>query len=216
MSFASRRALALLKGHLAEIVPSKFANAGSIANKRTAALSPSTVCGLRGISSSSSLNQLALPVEETRDWLGNADVGKTPAPAGHMPRVADRMITITVVDLEGRRQPIRGLYGEGQTLLDALKRSHVDTGCPCDLHDRGLEVCMGNCHVLVPTEWLAHLPPRGEKELYVLKSHSATGTADRGLKGVNAHSRLSCLVPLSRELDNMVISLTEEIPGDIP
>ncbi|GBG62943.1 hypothetical protein CBR_g34314 [Chara braunii] len=147
---------------------------------------------------------LAPSAAAVADETSAADIGVGDRP----PRVSEKMLELTVVDLEGRRQSYRAREREGLTVLGALKDCGVETGCHCKLHDRGLEVCMGNCHVEIADEWLAKFPPRSKDELNVLVDH-APGQITR-------HSRLSCLLPLTKEHDGIVLSVTEEIPWDIP
>ncbi|KAG6549779.1 hypothetical protein Mapa_008760 [Marchantia paleacea] len=95
------------------------------------------------------------------------------------------------------------MWGEGLTLLDALRRAGVDTGCPCPVHERGVEVCMGNCAVLVATEYLDLCPCRTEEETEVIRLRLQTGAA--APPAVDKHIRLSCALPLGPQHEGMIV-----------
>ena len=65
--------------------------------------------------------------------------------------------------------------------------------------DCGGECSCATCHVLVPDEWLAKLAPRSETEESMLDLNP-----DR-----TDNSRLSCQIPMSEELDGIVLNLPE-------
>ncbi|KAL2651230.1 hypothetical protein R1flu_019358 [Riccia fluitans] len=118
---------------------------------------------------------------------------------GHIPKVSERIIDVTLEEL---------------TLLDALKRAGVNTGCPCPVHGRGLEVCMGNCAVLVATEWLDSLPPRTDEETDVIKLRLQSGASPPA--SVDKHFRLSCLLQLGPQHEGMKVGLTEPVAAETP
>ncbi|BBM97089.1 hypothetical protein MPTK1_1g02940 [Marchantia polymorpha subsp. ruderalis] len=133
----------------------------------------------------------------------------------HLPKVSDRIINVTLVSpVDGNRHNLKAMWGEGLTLLDALKRGGVDTGCPCPVHERGVEVCMGNCAVLVATEYLEQCPPRTEEETEVIRLRLQTGVISP--PAVDKHIRLSCVLPLGPQHEGMSVGLTEPVAGETP
>jgi hypothetical protein len=68
---------------------------------------------------------------------------------------------------------------------------------------------LGHDHVLIPKEWMAKLPPRAPQEVSLLET---IWDADE----ITDASRLACMLPLTKELDGMVVYLPDRVPDDCP
>lgn len=116
--------------------------------------------------------------------------------ASSAPKVADKIVTVTVVDQVGRRHVLRGL--EGQSIVDVVQEnSSMFSGDVVCLSPEGQG--RGEMHVKVPNEMEAHLPMTHD-DTKVLGSVAAQGTIDK-------HSRLGSRVILSKDKDNMLVAI---------
>jgi hypothetical protein len=68
---------------------------------------------------------------------------------------------------------------------------------------------LGHDHVLIPKEWMAKCPPRVEQEVTLL---ATIWDPDE----ITDASRLACMLPLTKELDGMVVYLPDRVPDDCP
>ncbi|KAK1289147.1 hypothetical protein QJS10_CPB18g00394 [Acorus calamus] len=118
-------------------------------------------------------------------------------------KVADRIVNLSAIDVEGKKHKVVGLAG--QTLLKAL--------CNAGLIDpeshrlEQIDACSSECEVHVAQEWLERLPPPSYDETYVLKRNSRN-------RELNKHARLGCQVVLERDLEGMVIAVPKAKPWD--
>ncbi|KAJ9176673.1 hypothetical protein P3X46_011959 [Hevea brasiliensis] len=104
-------------------------------------------------------------------------------------KVADRIVKLFAVDLDGKKRVIMGL--SGQTLLKALTNSGLIDPASHRLGE--IDACSAECEVSIAQEWLNKLPPRSYDEEYVLKRNSRA-------RVLNKHARLGCQVVLVPEL----------------
>lgn len=128
-----------------------------------------------------------------------------PAPAAASAKVADRIVRVLAIDLEGARREIVGL--SGQTLLRALANAELIEPASHRLED--IDACSAECEVHIAQEWLDKLPPPSYEERYVLTRASRN-------RELNKHARLGCQVVLTPELHGMVVAVPEPKPWDIP
>ncbi|XP_048233200.1 adrenodoxin-like protein 2, mitochondrial [Ricinus communis] len=120
-------------------------------------------------------------------------------------KVADRIVKLFAIDLEGKKREIIGL--SGQTLLKALTNSGLIDPASHRLEE--IDACSAECEVSIAQEWFERLPPRSYDEEYVLKRNSRA-------RVLNKHSRLGCQVVLQKDLQGMVVAVPEPKPWDIP
>ncbi|KAL9384554.1 hypothetical protein Peur_021564 [Populus x canadensis] len=120
-------------------------------------------------------------------------------------KVADRIVKLSAIDPDGQKREIVGL--SGQTLLKALANNGLIDPASHRLEE--IEACSAECEVNIAQEWLERLPPRSYDEEYVLKRNSRA-------RVLNKHSRLSCQVVLTQDLQGMVVAVPEPKPWDIP
>jgi len=107
------------------------------------------------------------------------------------------MVQVTVIDANGRRYPVRGL--EGQSLVEILL---ADEG-PLDVSNL---VCLSpagggttECIALIPQEYTQKIPPPDEDHFRTLERLSE--------KKIVPNMRLGSKIVLSKELNNMLVSL---------
>ena len=104
------------------------------------------------------------------------------------------MIKIAVIDREGESRTFEA--DEGLTLMEAIR----DNG-----FDQLLALCGGccscaTCHIHIEPEFAARMPPMSEDEDDLLdSSDDRSGT-----------SRLSCQIPLTKELDGIRVRIAAE------
>jgi ferredoxin len=120
-------------------------------------------------------------------------------------KVADRIVKLSAINPDGQKREIVGL--SGQTLLKALANNGLIDPASHRLEE--IEACSAECEVNIAQEWLERLPPRSYDEEYVLKRNSRA-------RVLNKHSRLSCQVVLTQDLQGMVVAVPEPKPWDIP
>ncbi|CAA6667801.1 unnamed protein product [Spirodela intermedia] len=119
-------------------------------------------------------------------------------------KVADRIVKLFAIDLEGRKREVVGLTG--QTLLKALANAGLIDPDSHRLED--IDACSAECEVSIAEEWLEKLPAPSYEETYVLTRNSRS-------RVLNKHSRLGCQVVLTPELQGMVVAIPEPKPWDI-
>jgi 2Fe-2S ferredoxin len=104
------------------------------------------------------------------------------------------LITLHITDRDGA---LAARDAEpGQSLMRALRRLGYDIQAICG----GAASC-ATCHVHVAPEWVARLAPRESDEVDLL---SDTESFDP------ATSRLSCQIPLTSELDGLILTIAPE------
>mmetsp|Transcript_20969 Transcript_20969/g.41558 ORF Transcript_20969/g.41558 Transcript_20969/m.41558 type:complete len:145 (+) Transcript_20969:1-435(+) len=136
------------------------------------------------------------------------------------PSVADVTVKVNFVDEDGYRVTVPGRIG--QTVHDVAVMHGIDIGYQImgapvskvhserwteDLFGEGPQ--LGHDHVLIPKEWMAKLPPRADYEVDLLDT---IWDEDE----ITDASRLSCMLPLTMELDGMVVYLPDRVPDDCP
>jgi len=103
------------------------------------------------------------------------------------------MASVKVIGRDGSRCSIDA--AGGCPLMEALRDASVGVEGTC-----GGACSCGTCHVYVDEAWLARLPPKGEDEQMMLE---ALGD----LVPLKAGSRLSCQIPVSAELEGLVVEI---------
>lgn len=105
------------------------------------------------------------------------------------------MFKIHVTDIDGAEADIEGKVG--YTLMEIL-RSHnyasIEAAC-------GGSCSCATCHVIVDDAWFAKLAPPGSIELELVSM----------APGAEPHSRLSCQILLSEEMDGLKVRVAQ--PG---
>ena len=102
------------------------------------------------------------------------------------------MITIHITSAEGDRRKL--IADAGQSLMRAAVGSGVD-GIKADCG--GMLVC-ATCHVYVEPSWIGRVPAPASDELAMLEMTAAER---------RPNSRLSCQILLSKDMDNLEVSL---------
>ncbi len=103
------------------------------------------------------------------------------------------MPTIKFVEFNGTEHNIDATNGES---IMAAATGNLVPGIDADC---GGECSCATCHVLIPDEWLSKLEPSTDTEESMLDLNP-----DR-----TGNSRLSCQIPMSDELDGIVVNLPE-------
>ncbi|OAY32909.1 putidaredoxin [Manihot esculenta] len=153
---------------------------------------------------SSQLNRLPSLTPFTKTVLVRSSASAA-ASTSSSAKVADRIVKLFAVDLDGKKREIVGL--SGQTLLKALANSGLIDPASHRLEE--IDACSAECEVSIAQEWLNKLPPRSYDEEYVLKRNSRA-------RVLNKHARLGCQVVLTPDLQGMVVAVPEPKPWDIP
>ncbi|MEZ5700877.1 MAG: 2Fe-2S iron-sulfur cluster-binding protein, partial [Burkholderiaceae bacterium] len=102
------------------------------------------------------------------------------------------MITLHFTTSDGATQTIQGK--PGQSLMQAAEKA----GLPGIAADCGGSLTCATCHVKVDSEWASRLPQASADEEAML---------DFTASPREAHSRLSCQIALTPELDGLVVHL---------
>ena len=103
------------------------------------------------------------------------------------------IISLTVMDRTGISHPLEG--PEGWRLMEVIR----DSGLPIKAECGGACAC-ATCHVYVAEEWVDRLIRPTDEETAMLDEAFA----------VEEHSRLSCQIILSLEIDGLVVTLAPE------
>ncbi|KAG1328296.1 adrenodoxin-like protein, mitochondrial [Cocos nucifera] len=120
-------------------------------------------------------------------------------------KVADRIVKLFAIDLDGKKREVVGL--SGQTLVRALMNAGLIDPASHRLEE--IDACSAECEVHIAQEWLEKLPPPSYDEKYVLTRASRN-------RILNKHARLGCQVVLAPELQGMVVAVPEPKPWDTP
>jgi 2Fe-2S ferredoxin len=99
-------------------------------------------------------------------------------------------VTVHITDYEGTRHTLDGI--EGWRLMEVIR----DYGLPIKAECGGACAC-ATCHVYVSPEWFSKLIPAHSEETMMLDDAMA----------VAEHSRLSCQIILSPELEGLEVTL---------
>ncbi|GMN50192.1 hypothetical protein TIFTF001_019360 [Ficus carica] len=141
----------------------------------------------------------------SRSSASAATAFSAPSPSSSSKKVADRIVKLFAIDLDGKKREVVGLTGH--TLLKTLANAGLIDPASHRLEE--IDACSAECEVNIAQEWLEKLPPRSYDEEYVLKRNSRA-------RILNEHSRLGCQVVLTRDLQGMVVAIPEPKPWDIP
>jgi len=121
-----------------------------------------------------------------------------------------RTITINIITMDGQRAKIQGVVGE--RLLDAIKNSEAADLVPARCDGGGNSpIVFGegpacrSCHVYIDPESLAKIPPPGQQELKL----------SYWIETKTEHTRFSCEIELTSDLDNMTVVIPEYTLADI-
>ncbi|WP_202842566.1 2Fe-2S iron-sulfur cluster-binding protein [Luteimonas saliphila] len=101
------------------------------------------------------------------------------------------MPRVTFIAHDGGRRDVEA--DEGRSLMEAA----VGNGVSGILADCGGACACATCHVYVPAEWRARLPPRGEEEESALEFAI----------DVRDDSRLACQIVVTAALDGLSVGL---------
>jgi ferredoxin, 2Fe-2S len=104
------------------------------------------------------------------------------------------MATLTIINPEGRAESIDAHVNE--SVMQAASRGGI-LGIVAEC---GGNAMCATCHVYVADEWLGRLPPMSDDEDALL---------DGAASERRANSRLSCQIPVTGELDGLVLHLPE-------
>lgn len=102
------------------------------------------------------------------------------------------MLTLHFIHTDGSDHPIPGK--PGQSLMQAA----TDANLPGIEADCGGTLTCATCHVKVAPEWADRLPDPSADERAMLEFTASPS---------EAHSRLSCQIELTEELDGLVVRL---------
>jgi len=103
------------------------------------------------------------------------------------------MIRVTFIDANGAKIAAEG--EEGTSLLEAGQAA----GMPLEGTCEGQMAC-STCHVIVDPDWFIRLQPASDDEEDMLDLAA----------GVERHSRLSCQIVLSPELEGLTVRIPAE------
>ncbi|GMH20846.1 hypothetical protein Nepgr_022688 [Nepenthes gracilis] len=156
------------------------------------------IAGVRRLSSQICRNPFLSPISRSI-------ISRSSASSSGSAKVADRIVKIFAIDIDGRKREIVGL--SGQTLLKALTNHGLIDPASHRLEE--IEACSSECEVHIAQEWLQKLPPPTYDEQYVLRRNSRS-------RVLNKHARLGCQVTVTPELQGMVVSIPEPKPWDTP
>lgn len=101
------------------------------------------------------------------------------------------LVTVNVVDFDGKMKPMEVPTGMGLSLMEALKASDYEIEGACG----GMALC-ATCHIDV-VEGLDQLIEANDSELEMLDT----------LPSLKAGSRLACQIRIADELDGITIHL---------
>ena len=106
------------------------------------------------------------------------------------------MPTVTFIDLDDHRHKVTA--DTGQSLMEVAVAHGIDLEGAC-----GGALACATCHVIVDEAWAARLPAVEEDEEEML---------DLAIN-LSETSRLGCQIPVTPELDGLVVRLPDPIPG---
>ena len=104
------------------------------------------------------------------------------------------MPKVTYVRPDGERTSVEA--NDGSSVMETA----VDNGVDGIVAECGGNMMCATCHVVVDDEWFARLPERDEIE---------DGMLDETAVPRQEHSRLSCQIKMSEDLDGLVVHLPE-------
>lgn len=104
------------------------------------------------------------------------------------------MIKVKFIEFDGTEHQVE--TKSGTSLMEAARMNNV----PGILADCGGACACATCHVMVESEWLAMLPEISAEEEAMLEF---------GLEERTDASRLSCQIPVSDDMDGIVLRLPE-------
>ncbi|MBR9911389.1 MAG: 2Fe-2S iron-sulfur cluster binding domain-containing protein [Gammaproteobacteria bacterium] len=107
------------------------------------------------------------------------------------------MIQITYISADGNEQLVKtraGVSVQDAAIQNAVEGIDADCGGGCSC---------ATCHVYVADEWLDKVGPPGELEASMLEV----------VEGANDHSRLSCQITLTDELDGLIVTTPDQQSG---
>ncbi|MEM6628375.1 MAG: 2Fe-2S iron-sulfur cluster-binding protein [Bacteroidota bacterium] len=110
------------------------------------------------------------------------------------PKIEESTIRITVIDRMGNRHELEAPTDLGLNLMEFLKACEFPVQATCG----GMAIC-STCHVFVESE--QHLKQRSEAEELALEQSFLMD---------ECKSRLSCQLPLSPQLDGLVVRIAPE------
>jgi 2Fe-2S ferredoxin len=105
------------------------------------------------------------------------------------------MVQITYVTHDGTKYETD--VPEGLSLMEGARNANV----PGILAECGGACACSTCHVYVDTDWTAKLPPKEPMEEDML---------DFAWEPDPERSRLSCQIPVTAELDGLVVTVPEQ------
>ncbi len=103
------------------------------------------------------------------------------------------MLEVRATDRDGTEHKLEA--ERGRPLMEVLREANLGVEGTC-----GGACACGTCHVYVAAAWVDRLPPRSEDESMMLE---AIGE----LVEVRPASRLSCQIPVSEELNGIVVEI---------
>ena len=104
------------------------------------------------------------------------------------------MPTITYVQTDGTKKDIE--VPAGKRIMQAA----VGAGIDGIVAECGGQAMCATCHVYVDSSWLDKLPPVSDDEDEMLEDTTSVRTAE---------SRLSCQIPVTDDLDGIIVRLPE-------
>lgn len=102
------------------------------------------------------------------------------------------MVSITFIEQGGEEHKVEGAVG--QTLMEVAKRNNIP-GIPADC---GGACACATCHVWVTEDWVSRLPEISEEEDTMIEF---------GVEEREQGSRLSCQIPVTDELEGIVLRI---------
>ena len=103
------------------------------------------------------------------------------------------MPKMTFINTDGSRKEVEA--SEGDSVMEIAQQNGIDIEGACE----GSMAC-STCHVIVAPEWFSKLDPASEEEEDILDL----------AYGLTGRSRLGCQIPLTEELDGLVVSLPQD------
>jgi ferredoxin, 2Fe-2S len=101
------------------------------------------------------------------------------------------MPTIVFIEHNGEKREVQAEAGR------SVMQAAVENAVPGIVADCGGSCSCGTCHGFIDPAWLAKIPPAGNAEAAMLE----------GLLELGPNSRLTCQIPVTAEIDGMVVRL---------